>query len=173
MKRILCLIMLSFNFYTISAQYDPGAVNYGFVAIKSFGLENEMGLGTRVEYAFNCYTTFIGEYNRTFAIGATDAYEGFNELAIGVNLILFNWYPTTITAGMGYVGNDSGIFEDIEDEAFLGFRTGNFNHGAQIKIRALHQVSIPVHIFAELNVKSLGRRYDTFLVGFSYDFNAR
>ncbi|GAA4277750.1 hypothetical protein GCM10022259_24740 [Aquimarina mytili] len=157
----------------ISAQYDPGAVNYGAVAIKNFGLENEVGLGVRVEYAFNCYTTFLGEYNRSFAIAADDAYEGYNELAIGVNLILFNWYPTTITAGMGYIGNDSSIFEDIEDEAFLGFRTGNFNHGAQIKIRALHQVSTPVHVFAELNVKSLGRPYDTFLIGFSYDFNAR
>ncbi len=155
------------------AQYDPGATNYGLVAAKSFALENELAIGGRVEYAFNCYTTFMGEYNRTFALGADKEYEGFNELALGVNLILFNWYPTTITAGMGYVGNDSSIFRDIEDEAFLGFSTGNFNHGAQIKIRALHQISTPVHIFAELNVKSLGRRYDTFLIGFSYDFYGR
>jgi len=167
-------LLLFFCITTICrAQYDPGVVNYGFVGIKTFGLDTELGAGARVEYAFNCYTTFIGEYNRTFAIGAADDYEGYNELAFGVNLILFNWYPTTITAGMGYIGNDSGIFEEIQDEAFLGFRTGNFNHGAQIKIRALHQISTPVHIFAELNVKSLGRRYDTFLIGFNYDFNAR
>ncbi len=173
MNRILALIFLWCSVYTTSAQYDPSATNYGLVASKSFGLSNEIALGARVEYAFNCYTTFMGEYNRTFAIGAEDDYEEFNELALGVNLIMFNWYPTTITAGIGYVGNDSDEFEAIEEDAFLGFRTGNFNHGAQIKIRALHQVSIPVHIFAELNVKSLGRRYDTFLVGFSYDFNAR
>ncbi len=158
----------------MSAQYDSGAINYGFVASKSFGLQNEVGLGARIEYAFNCYTTFMGEYNRSFTVGGDDDdNEGFNELALGVNLILFNWYPTTITAGIGYVGNDSSVFEDFEDEAFLGIRSGSFNHGAQIKIRALHQISIPVHIFAELNVKSLGRRYDTFLIGFSYDFNAR
>ncbi|WP_160114509.1 hypothetical protein [Aquimarina sp. AU474] len=173
MKRILFIVLLTLSIQNTSAQYDSGAVNYGFVAIKSFGLQNEVGLGARVEYAFNCYTTFMGEYNRAFAVGGEDDYEGFNELAFGVNLILFNWYPTTITAGMSYVGNDSSIFEEIEDEAFLGIRTGNFNHGAQIKIRALHQISIPVHVFAELNVKSLGRRYDTFLIGFSYDFNAR
>ena len=59
------------------------------------------------------------------------------------------------------------------DKAFLGFRTGNFNHGAQIKIRVLYHLSKPVHIFAELNAKSLGRRYDTFLIGFSYDFYDR
>ncbi len=173
MKKFLFAIFALLFTVHVSAQYDPGAINYGFVGIKNFGLDNEIGLGARVEYAFNCYTTFIGEYNRSFAIGADDDYEGYNELAIGVNLILFNWYPTTITAGMGYTGNDSGIFEDIEDEAFLGITTGNFNHGAQIKIRALHQISTPVHIFAELNVKSLGRRYDTFLIGLSYDFDAR
>ncbi len=172
MRRFLFSLLLLFATHTTVAQYDPGATNYGLVAIKNFGLQNEIGLGARVEYAFNCYTTFIGEYNRSFAI-AEENYEGFNEFALGVNLILFNWYPTTITAGMGYAGNDSSIFEDIEDKAFLGFRTGKFNHGAQIKIRALHQISIPVHIFAELNVKSLGRRYDTFLIGFSYDFYGR
>ncbi|WP_108866275.1 hypothetical protein [Aquimarina aquimarini] len=173
MKRILFLIIPIFISNTISAQYDPGATNYGFIAAKNLGAANELTLGGRVEYAFNCYTTFIGEYNRSFTISATDAYEGYNELAVGVNLILFNWYPTTITAGMGYIGNDSSFFETIEDEAFLGIRTGNFNHGGQIKLRALHQITIPVHIFAELNIKSLGRRYDTFLIGFSYDFNAR
>lgn len=173
MKRILVLILLSCISYTSFSQYDPGATNYGLIVGKSFGEETEVAIGARIEYAFNCYTTFIGEYNRLFAIGADEDYEGYNELALGVNLILFNWYPTTITAGMGYVGNDSSIFENIEDEAFLGFRTGNFNHGAQIKIRALHQISTPVHIFAEFNVKSLGRRYDTFLIGFNYDFNAR
>ncbi len=172
MKRVLLGIAFWCGTYTASAQYDPSAVNYGLVAVKSFGLENEIAVGARIEYAFNCYTTFIGEYNRTFAINAKDGYEGFNEFALGVNLIMFNWYPTTITAGIGYMGNDSDEFERIENDAFLGFRTGNFNHGAQIKIRALHQISTPVHIFAELNVKSLGRRYDTFLVGFSYDFNA-
>ena len=115
----------------------------------------------------------MGEYNRSFSIASNDEAEAYNELALGVNLILFNWYPTTITAGFGYIGNDSSIFEEIEDEAFIGLRTGDFNHGVQIKLRALYQISIPVHIFAELNIKSLGRRYDTFLVGFSYDFEAR
>lgn len=172
MKKIVVFVFLVSFAFTATAQYDPGAINYGFVGIKSFHSENETGLGIRLEYASNCYTTFIGEYNRLFSIGEEEV-EGYNELALGVNLILFNWYPTTITAGLGYMGNDSAVFEDIEDDAFLGFRTGDFNHGVQIKIRALHQISIPVHIFAELNVKSLGRRYDTFLIGFSYDFDAR
>lgn len=173
MKRILFIIILCCLSFTSNAQYEPGALNYGMVAIKSFGSVDEVGLGARIEYASNCYTTFIGEYNRLFSVDTTDNPDNYNELALGVNLILFNWYPTTITAGFGYIGNDSSVFEEIEDEALIAFRSGDFNHGAQIKLRALHQISIPVHIFAELNIKSLGRQYDTFLIGFSYDFDAR
>ncbi|MBP2834190.1 hypothetical protein J8281_18475 [Aquimarina sp. U1-2] len=173
MKKMLCCILVWYYTFDSSGQYDPDAINYGIVAIKSFGLENEIALGARIEYASNCYTTFIGEYNRTFAINATDTYQEFNEFALGVNLIMFNWYPTTITAGIGYLVNDYDEFEAIQDEAFLGFRSGDFNHGAQIKMRALYQITTPIHIFAELNVKSLGRRFDTFLVGFSYNFSAR
>jgi len=55
----------------------------------------------------------------------------------------------------------------------MSFITGDFNHGIQVKLRGLHQISTSVHIFAEFNIKSLGRRYDTFLIGFSYDFGAR
>ncbi|GGX23074.1 hypothetical protein [Aquimarina muelleri] len=173
MKRFLFIILLLFITNTSFAQYDPGAINYGLVAGKNFGLEEELSFGARVEYAFNCYTTFMGEYNRSLSFENNKGYKAYNEFAFGVNLILFNWYPTTITAGMGYTGNDSAFFEDIEDKAFLGFRTANFNHGAQIKIRVLYHISKPVHVFAELNVKSLGRRYDTFLIGFSYDFYGR
>jgi len=156
-----------------NAQYDPSAFNYGIIGAKSFGAASEIGVGARIEYASNCYTTFLGEYNRFFSLESEEDGGAYNELALGVNLILFNWYPTTITAGIGYAGNDSPNFKDVEKEAFLAFRTGSFNHGAQIKLRALHQISIPVHIFAELNIKSLGRRYDTFFIGFSYDFDAR
>jgi len=173
MNKILFILFLFCSTLTMTAQYDPGVTNYGLVAAKSFGLVNEVSVGARIEYAFNCYTTFIGEYNRAIVIGEDERHEGFNELALGVNLIMFNWFPTTITAGMGYVGNDSIEFEAIEKDAFLGFRTGAFNHGAQIKIRALHYIADPLHIYAEVNVKSLGRRYDTFVIGFNYDFNAR
>ncbi|SEL80258.1 hypothetical protein SAMN04487910_3300 [Aquimarina amphilecti] len=173
MKRILFVIILACLSTVLNAQYEPSAINYGVVAVKSFSSIEEVGLGVRIEYAPNCYTTYMGEYNRLFSIGTSDEVEGYNELALGVNLILFNWYPTTITAGFGYIGNDSSAFEEIEDDALIAFTSGDFNHGAQIKLRALHQIAVPVHIFAEFNIKSLGRRYDTFLIGFSYDFDAR
>lgn len=152
------------------AQYDAAAINYGLSIGKGFGLQSEYTAGARVEYAYNCFNTFIWEYNRALEIGDSNGYSGHNEFGFSLNLILFNWYPTTITAGMGYVLNDSKIFKDIEEEALLSFRTGKYNHGAQIKIRALYRLSKSSHLFAEVNAKTLGRRYDTFLVGYSYDF---
>ena len=71
---------------------------------------------------------------------------------------------------MGYVGNNASFFEDIEKDAYLSFSNGSFHHGAQIKLRALYQVSPPLHIFIEGNLKSLGRRFDTITIGFNFDF---
>ncbi len=172
MKRLLCLLLLLLLLFIGKsfAQYDSGAINYGIVSIKNLGLQNEVGFGGRIEYALNCYTTFLGEYNRLFSIGSDKNVKGYNELGFVVNLIMFNWYPTTITSGLGYIVNDSDIFKTIEKKAYLAFRSGDFNHGAQVKVRALYQISKPLHVFLELNIKSLGRRYDTLLIGFNYDF---
>ncbi|RZT00230.1 hypothetical protein [Aquimarina brevivitae] len=171
-KRYLIGLLLS-SAVMATAQYEPQAWNYGLTSSKTIGIEAEVGFGVRIEYAPNCYTTYMAEYNRSFDFGDTEEDLSFNELALGVNLILFNWYPTTITAGMGYVGNNSKLITEDGDDAFLVISSETFNHGAQIKLRALHQVAIPIHIFAELNLKSLGNDFHTVLIGFSYDFNAR
>ena len=173
MKRCLTAFIIFVFFNTTQAQYNPGAFHYGIVGVKGLESIDEVGLGARVEFAYNCYNTFLVEYNRLFSVGDADGNNGYNEIGINTNLILFNWYPTTITAGMGYIGNDDSNFERREDDATLSFRTGDINHGVQIKLRALHHLTKAVHLFGEFNVKSLGRNYHTFLVGFSYDFNPR
>ena len=152
------------------AQYDINSFNYGLTVNKILAVGEEVGVGVRAEYAFNCSTTFLAEYNRSFVFAENRTSESFNEVALGVNLIVFNWYPTTITAGMAYIGNDASFFESIKDDAYLYFSNGSFHHGAQIKIRALYQVSPPLHIFIEGNLKSLGRRFDTIQLGFNFDF---
>jgi len=163
-------VLFGISTLNLSAQYDIDAMNYGVMLTKNAGNAEEIGVGIRAEYAFNCSTTFLAEFNHSFALGDDKSFTSYNDWGIGVNVILFNWYPTTITAGMGYTGNDSKDFENVEDEAFLSIVAGSINHGAQVKIRALHQLSEAVHIFAEANVKSLGNRYHTFGIGISYDF---
>lgn len=172
MKRLLLILIFTCSLTTY-AQYTPGSYHYGLVGVKPFDAVNTIGAGVRVEYAYNCYNTFMAEYNRSFAIGDSSEAEGYNEFAFGSNLILFNWYPTTITAGMGFFTNDDSLFESRKDAAVLFFQTGDLNHGVQIKVRALHHLTKEVHLFGELNLKSLGGDYHTFLVGFNYNFNPR
>ena len=113
------------------------------------------------------------EYNRIFSLDKNTESNGYNEIALGTNLILFNWYPTTITAGMAYIGNDDPTFQSKENNATLSFQTGDLNHGVQIKLRALHHITKAIHLFGEFNIKSLGSDYHTFLIGASYNFNPR
>ena len=168
---LLFFVTISYN--ALFAQYTPGSFHYGAAAIKGFESTNEFGAGIRVEFAYNCYNTFMLEYNRIETIGGDADNKGYNELAFGTNLILFNWYPTTITAGMGYIGNDDSAFNDEENNAALSFKTGRLNHGVQIKVRALHHITRAIHLFGEFNIKSLGNEYHTFLLGASYNFNPR
>ncbi|WP_378187055.1 hypothetical protein ACE939_01740 [Aquimarina sp. W85] len=174
-KRLFTNVLLLLCSTLCHAQYEPNSLNFGLSVNKNFGLANELGAGARVEYAPNCFTTYLAEFTHQFMILADkeDKQSGYSELAFGVNLILFNWYPTTITAGIGYVGNNESSLDERVDKAFLVLQSGNLNHGAQIKLRALYQFTVPVHIYAEFNIKSLGRRYDTFTIGFNYDFAAR
>lgn len=159
--------------HTIFAQYNPGAFHYGVVGIKGFESTSEFGAGIRAEFAYNCYNTFMLEYNRMVFLSNDNENSDYNEIALGTNLILFNWYPTTITAGMGYIGNDDPTFQNKENNAVLSFQTGDFNHGVQIKVRALHHITRAIHLFGEFNIKSLGSDYHTFLIGASYDFHPR
>ena len=170
MKKKLILLCVMAIPMIVQSQYDINSFHYGISINKNLGQAKEIGVGLRAEYAMNCSTTFIAEYNRSFFIDSENNQEGYNEVALGANIILFNWYPTTITAGIGYIGNDSSIFKSIEDNAYLSFRTGSFNHGAQIKLRGIQELTESLHLFGELNIKSLGRRYDTVVIGLSYDF---
>ena len=169
-NMLLISVMICFvsALIPLQAQYDTATINYGIDITKNLGLASEAGIGLRLEYAHNCYTTYMAEYHyfSTFE----SEHENYHEVALGANLIMFNWYPTTITAGMGYIVNTSKAFEEIEDEAFIGIRTGNLNHGAQIKLRALHNVSQYMHLFTDLNIKTLGSRYHTFTLGLNYEF---
>lgn len=164
MTKNLLLILCGLFFLTAKAQYNPGIFNYGFSLINT-SETSVWGGGIRAEYAHNCYTTFLGELN--YLHSNKDPYA---EFAAGVNLILFNFYPTTITAGVSYIVNNDNNFKEFEDEAFLVFPTANLNHGAQIKLRGLQRLSATTHLFAEVNLKSLGINYHSFSIGMNYNF---
>jgi len=150
------------------SQYENGSVDLGLGAIISVGLQEEVGFDIRFQYTSPTEKdAYIAEYNRYF-IKELENTEVYNELGASYNIRLFYWEALSITGGIGYVGNDYRVLSRAEDTSNLFFSTGSFNHGAQLKFRGLYQITMPIHIFAELNLKSFGRRYDTFSFGMTY-----
>ena len=72
-------------FNSAQAQYNPGAFHYGLAAIKGFESVNEVGVGARAEYAYNCYNTFLVEFNHLFSVGNSIENESYSEFALGTN----------------------------------------------------------------------------------------
>ena len=60
-STVLFGLFLSLCSFVSYAQYDINSFNYGLSINKILALGEEAGLGARVEYAFNCSTTFLAE----------------------------------------------------------------------------------------------------------------
>ena len=171
MPKVLFVILLGLGLQS-QAQYIPQGVNYGIAAIGSGREEPLIGFSPRVEYAPTCYTSYMATYGYQFSLTENAlTSSGFHEFSFSVNTILFNLEPVYITVGGGYMFNTSPAFDEKDTEAILFFKTGTINHGLELKLRALIRVKLPIHIFAEINIRSLGRLYDNIGVGVLYDFD--
>ncbi|MBQ4820360.1 hypothetical protein [Aquimarina sp. MMG016] len=167
MKKIL-LLLIFISSSNVFSQYERGSVDFGVGAVISVGLQEEVGFDVRFQYtSSDRITSYIAEYNRYF-IKEFENTEVYNEFAVVYNLRFIHYNPISITAGIGYVGNDYMVLSRAEDTSNLFFTTGTFNHGAVLKLRGLYNITTPIDIFAELNLKSFGRRYDTFAFGLTY-----
>ncbi len=168
-QKILFSIIL-FLGIGLHAQYIPDGFNFGAAITSTYQDEQLVGFSPRLEYAPTCYTSYMGTYSYQFSL--TDStIEGFHEFSYSVNTILFNFEPTYITIGGGYMFNTSSTFDEKDNDAILFFKTGDVNHGLELKLRALIRIDLPIHIFAEVNFRSLGRLYDTVGIGALYDFD--
>lgn len=171
-ERIISKILLVFILWTplsvVSQQYEHGSIDLGVGAIISIGLQEEVGFDIRSQYTTSTKkTSYIAEYNRFF-IRESENREVHNEISLSYNKQLFHWETLSLTAGVGYVGNDYEVLSRAEDTSGLFFSTRNFNHGAELKFRGLYDINTSIQLFVELNLKSFGRRYDTFAFGLTY-----
>lgn len=148
--------------------YERGSIDFGLGAVISVGLQEEAGFDVRFQYTNPTkIKTVIAEYNRFF-VKEFENTEVYNELAASYNLRLFHWETLSITAGVGYVVNDYQVLSRARDTSNLFFSTGDVNHAGFLKLRGLYNITTPIHVFAELNLKSFGKRYDTFIFGLTY-----
>ena len=165
--KILFLLFCVFLHQNSTAQTP--SIDFGPGAVISVGFQEEWALDVRAQYQTAKKWNFSGEYNLFFRRDVTSQNtETFGEIAFTANRELFRIFGIDIFWGIGYVANDFEMNENDPDTSNLFFESGRFNHGAQLKFSGILSWGDRIKLFSDLNLKSFGRRYDTFSFGLLY-----
>ena len=168
MKKKL-LLLCAFCFLAGKTAAQNPSFDFGPGAVISVGFQDEWALDVRTHYRAREKWIFSGEYNLFFRRDVTSQNtESFTEIALTANYKLFDISGISVYGGIGYTGNNFDVNESDPDTSTLYFETGNINHGAQIKFLGILPLGKRIKLFSELNLKSFGRRYDTFAFGLLY-----
>ncbi|HET8809659.1 MAG TPA: outer membrane beta-barrel protein [Flavobacteriaceae bacterium] len=163
------LLLFGFCVFFFENSIAQRAFDFGGGALISVGFQEEWGVDVRAHYHTNEKWGFSGEYNLFFRRDVTSQNtETFSEITLNVNYKLMEIVGISVFGGLGYTGNNFDMNQRDPDSSNIYFETGNFNHGAQIKFLGNLPLGKSVKLFAELNLKSFGRRYDTFVFGLLY-----
>ncbi len=147
---------------TPSFDFGPGAV-------VSVGFQEEWALDVRAQYGSGKKWTYLAEYNLFFRRDVTaQNTETFGEIALTANYELFKISGISFSGGIGYTVNSFNMNERDPDTSNLFFESGRYNHGAQLKFLGILPLGDRIKLFSDLNLKSFGRRYDTFSFGLLY-----
>ena len=166
LKNFLFILSLFIGGFSAFSQQ---AVDFGLGANISTGLQDEWGVHLKSQYHLNEKWNLYGEYNLFFRRDViaqnTETYHAFG---LGANYQIFQVSTANIYAGLGYVANNFPIDERNPDTTELFVSTGNINHAANLKLMGILPLGEHLHLFAEYNIRSFGKRYDTFTFGFIY-----
>lgn len=169
--------MLKFLFFlivtsTAFAQHEPKAWIIGLNANTTFSNLNNAGGSFQVNYAYNCYTTYVNEVS-VFTFNNQTAFE----LASSVNLILNNFKRNQfiLTGGIGLTVTHVSLNNNELEDSFLNISTDtNETHlGVLGKIRGLYQFKPGWNWVNEINIKTLGSNFINFSTGLNYEFPYR
>lgn len=166
LRLVLVFFTLFLSFGEAKAQFY--SFDFGAGSAISVGYQDEWAVGVRAHYHRGEWS-YLGEYNLFFRRDVTSQNtHTFNEVALGANYYLTDFFGISLFAGLGYVGNNFDINQNDPDTSKLYLESGNFNHGAQLKFLGNLPLGKRIKLYAEMNFKSFGRRYDTFAFGLFY-----
>lgn len=169
MFRFLFFLLVT-NF--VYAQHEPKAWIVGLNTNTTFSNLSNLGGSLQVNYAYNCYTTYVNEIS-VFTFNNQTAYE----VASSVNLILNNFKASQfiLTGGIGLTVTHVTLSASDLEDSFLNISTDtNETHlGVLGKIRGLYQFKPGWNWVNEINLKTLGSNFINFSTGFNYEFPYR
>lgn len=174
MYRLHLLVVLFIIATTniIWAQHEPKAWVIGFNTNAPFTNPEKIGGNFQVNFAYNCYTTFINEisvfpHNNKTAV----------EISSSVNSILNNFKQQRfiLTGGIGLSYTSVSLTDQEIKDSFLSISgETNQNHiSALFKIRGLYQFKPNWNFVTSINVKTLASDFINFSAGVNYEFPYR
>ncbi|HET8838547.1 MAG TPA: hypothetical protein VFM82_06075, partial [Flavobacteriaceae bacterium] len=168
LKNYVLLFGFCVFFIENSASQTP-SFDFGPGAVISVGFQEEWAMNVRAQYHTGKKWVYLAEYNLFFRRDvASQNTETFGEVALTANYELFEFQGVSIYGGIGYTVNSFIINEHDPDTSNLYLAGGRFNHGAQLKFLGILPLGDRIKLFSDLNLKSFGRRYDTFSFGVLY-----
>ena len=157
---------------TFWGQHEPKAWVIGLNTNTTFSAPDQVGGNFQVNYAHNCYTTFVNEIS-VFPYKDQTAFE----VASTANLILNNFKRQhfILTGGIGLSLTSVSLTNNEIKDSFLAISgEGNENHlGVLVKIRGLYQFKPYWNFVTSINLKTLGTEFVNFSVGLNYEFPYR
>lgn len=154
------------------AQHEPKAWVIGG-NISTFTTDAvRLGGNIQINYAYNCYTTWVNEIHAF-------QFENQTGVSIGssVNLILNNFKKQhfILTGGLGLAVNAIDLDNQKVEKSFFAISNStNESHlSALIKLRGLLQFKPYWNWVTEANLNSLGKDFIYFSTGINYEFPYR
>jgi|GEM_PF-3492424 len=157
---------------TLWSQHDPKAWVIGLNTNAPFSSPEQIGGNFQINYAHNCYTTFVNE----ISIIPYQEQTTF-EIASSANLILNNFKRQhfILTGGIGLALTSVTLTKKEVRDSFLSIsgETNQYHLGAFVKIRGLYQFKPYWNFVTSVNLKTLGSKFVNFSVGLNYEFPYR
>ncbi len=167
MKKTLFLLLSLLSIETALAQHNPQNWVIGGLVAAPFKDLEFVGGTIQLNYATNCYTTFVNELSVMNVFGKETYYQG----ASSVNLIINNFKRQRfiLTGGVGLSLAKIELDKEALDNAFFNFSQGDLHLSALFKVRGMLQLNSWTHWVTEFNVNTLGDYFVTFSTGINYE----
>ena len=166
LKKVFVILITLLGGFSCYAQKS---IDFGLGTSVSIGFQNEWALQLKSQYHFQEKWALYADYNLYFRrdVEAQNT-EKYHEFGLGANYKIISFSNIDLYGGAGYLVNNFPIQNNNPDTSNLYFTTGSLNHSAQLKLAGTYPLGKKTLIYSELNIKSLGRRYDTFAFGLIY-----
>ncbi len=167
MRKLLIILIALLCYVNMVGQHNPKNFVIGAELTAPFSDIEFGGATVQLNYASNCYTTFVNELSVYNLTGDQPFYQG----ASSVNLIINNFKRQNffLVGGIGLSLTNGELGKEALDDAFFSFSQGDYHLSAVFKLRGMLQFNKWTFWTTEINVNTLGDDFVTFSTGINYE----